>query len=209
MRHAVRIVTVLLLAPACSESGVDRELRIELLDMARADQDLRGRAMELMQGLPETQSEFMFFIEEQNELNTTNFSRLEEMIAAHGWPGKSLVGADGTDAALIILSHAHLNQQKALLPMLREAVEAGEMTASQLARREDSILVADGEGQIYGTFFVSDSDGKPVLAPVQDPANLEVRRKSVGLPSMEEQFQQIEQELGIPIGRGDLATDGN
>ena len=209
MRQVVRVFAILLLASACSGGGINQELRDELLEMARADQDLRGRAMALMQGLPETQPEFMRFLQEQNELNTTHFVRLEEIIATHGWPGRLLVGREGTDAALIILSHASVDQQKALLPMLREAVTAGQMTESQLARREDSILVNDGKSQIYGTYFVSDSDGNPVLAPVQDPANLEERRRSVGLPSMDEQFQQLEQELGMPIGRGDLATDGD
>jgi hypothetical protein len=209
MRQVVRVFAILLLASACSGGGIDQELQIELLEMARADQDLRGRAMALMQGLPETQAEFMLFIEKQNQLNTTHFARLEEIIATHGWPGRPLVGVEGTDAAMIILSHASVDQQKALLPMLREAVAAGQITASQLARREDSILVNDGKSQMYGTFFVSDSDGNPMLAPVQDPANLEERRKSVGLPPMEEQFQQLEQELGMPIGRGDLATDGD
>ncbi|MDX1440500.1 MAG: DUF6624 domain-containing protein [Rubricoccaceae bacterium] len=209
MRRVVRVFAILLLVSACSGRGIDQELRIELLEMARADQDLRGMGMALMQRLPETQAEFMLFIEEQNELNVTHFSRLEEVIAAHGWPGRSLVGVEGTEAALTILSHATVDQQKTLLPMLREAVAAGEMTASQLARREDSILINDGESQIYGTFFVSDADGNPVLAPVRDPANLEKRRRSVGLPSMEEQFQQLEQELGMPVGRGNLATDGD
>ena len=209
MRHVVRIFAILLLASACSGSRINQELRDELLEMARGDQDLRGRAMALMQGLPETQTEFMLFIDEQNELNTKNFARLENIIAAYGWPGRSLVGAEGTDAALIIFSHATLDQQKSLLPMLREAVAAGQMTASQLARREDSILVNEGKSQIYGTYFVSDPDGHPVLAPVQDPASLEERRRSVGLPSMEEQFRQLEQELGMPIGRGDLATDSD
>jgi hypothetical protein len=209
MRQVVPIFAILLSASACSGSGINQELQTELLEMARADQGLRDRAMALMQGLPESQAEFMLFIDEQNELNTKNFARLEEIVATYGWPGRSLVGAEGTDAALIIFSHATLDQQKALLPMLREAVAAGQMTALQLARREDSILVNDGKSQIYGTYFVSDSDGHPMLAPVQDSANLEERRSSVGLPSMEEQFRQLEQELGMPIGRGNLATDSD
>jgi hypothetical protein len=209
MRQVVPIFAILLSASACSGSGINQELQTELLEMARADQGLRDRAMALMQGLPESQAEFMLFIDEQNELNTKNFARLEEIVATYGWPRRSLVGAEGTDAALIIFSHATLDQQKALLPMLREAVAAGQMTASQLARREDSILVNDGKSQIYGTYFVSDSDGHPMLAPVQDPANLEERRSSVGLPSMEEQFRQLEQELGMPIGRGNLPTDSD
>ena len=209
MRNVLRIFGALLFASACSGNGINQELQIELLEMARADQDLQGRAMTLMQGLPETQAEFTLYIEEQNKLYTTQFARLEDIVATYGWPGRSLVGAEGADAALTIFSHADVDQQKAFLPMLREAVAAGEMTASQLARREDSILVNDGESQIYGTYFVSDSGGNPVLAPVQDPANLEERRRSVGLPSMEEQFRQIEQELGMPVGRGDLATDAD
>jgi hypothetical protein len=209
MRQVVRVFAILLFASACSGSRINQELQTELLEMARADQGLRDQGMALMQGLPESQAEFILFIDEQNELNTKHFVRLEEIIATHGWPGRSLVGVEGTDAALIIFSHAGVDQQKALLPMLRAAVAAGQMTASQLARREDSILVNDGNSQIYGTFFVSDSDGNPVLAPVQDPANLEDRRRSVGLPSMEEQFRQLEQELGMPIGRGNLATDSD
>jgi hypothetical protein len=207
LRQTVGIVAVLFVS-ACSGSGINHELRAELIEMARADQSLRDRGMALMQGLPTSQADFMLFIEEQNELNDTNFARLEQIIAAYGWPGHSLVGAEGTDAALIVFSHASLDEQQALLPMLKAAVAAGEMTASQLARREDSILVNSGNDQIYGTYFVSDADGRPVLAPVQDPATLEDRRRSVGLPSMEEQFRQLEQELGVPIGRGNLASEG-
>lgn len=206
MRQPVRMLAILLCGSACS-AGINHELQTELLQMARADQSLRDRGMALMQGLPESQAEFMQFVDEQNELNTQNFKRLEDIIATYGWPGHSLVGPEGTDAALIICSHASIDQQKALLPMLREAVASGQMSALQLARREDSILVSSGDSQIYGTFFVSDSDGHPVLAPVRDPARLEERRRSVGLPSMEEQFRQLEQELGMPIGRGNLAAD--
>jgi hypothetical protein len=205
----VGIFAILAFVSACSGSGINQELQAELLEMARADQGLRDRGMALMEGLPESQAEFMLFIDEQNELNVTNFARLEDIIATHGWPGHSLVGAEGTDAALIVLSHASLDQLRVLLPMLRAAVAAGQVTASQLARREDSILVNSGNSQIYGTYFVSDADGHPVLAPVQDRANLEERRRSVGLPSMEEQFRQLEQELGVSIGRGNLASAGD
>jgi hypothetical protein len=209
MRQVVGIFAILPFVSACSGSGINQELQTQLLEMARADQSLRDRGMALMQGLPESQANFMLFIDEQNELNDANFARLEDVIATHGWPGHSLVGAEGADAALIVFSHASLDQQKAVLPMLREAVAAGQVSASQLARREDSILVNSGNRQIYGTHFVSDADGHPVLAPVQDPANLEERRRSVGLPSMEEQFRQLEQELGMPIGRGNLSTEGD
>ena len=209
MRQVVGIFATLTFVSACSGSAINQDLQAELLEMARADQGLRDRGMALMQGLPESQAEFVLFIDEQNELNLTNFARLEDIIATHGWPGHSLVGAEGTDAALIVFSHASLDQQRALLPMLRAAVAAGQVPAAQLARREDSILVNSGNSQIYGTHFVSDADGHPVLAPVQDPANLEARRRSVGLPSMEEQFRQLEQELGVPIGRGNLASASN
>jgi hypothetical protein len=174
--------------------------------MARVDQEIRGRGDELMRGLPETQSEFIRFIEEQNSLNASHFARLEEIVSTRGWPGRSLVGEGGAGAALIILGHSNIDQRKAMLPILREAAGDGRMEASQLAGMEDSILVSEGRNQSYGTFFISDSDGNPELAPVDDPANLDERRKSVGLPSIEEQFKRLEQDFGVPIGRGNLAT---
>jgi hypothetical protein len=44
--------------------------------------------------------------EEIRQLDRRNAKRLDEIVDAHGWPGKSLVGEDGAHAAWLIAQHA-------------------------------------------------------------------------------------------------------
>jgi hypothetical protein len=72
---------------------------------------------------------------------------------------------------------------------------------------EDDVRAGEGENQIYGTRVVSDSDGQPILYPIDDPENLDARRKAAGLPPIDEQLQQMEAEIGMRISRGNLARE--
>jgi hypothetical protein len=57
------------------------------------------------------------------------------VIEKHGWPGKSLVGADGAQAAWLLVQHADLDRefQRQCLPLLKEAAEKGEASKQNLA----------------------------------------------------------------------------
>jgi hypothetical protein len=207
-RTGILVGSLLGIVGACAGPGTNQQLRSELLEMGRADQELHRRGSELMQGLPATQAEFVTLVAEQKRTDAARFARLEDIVNEYGWPGYSLVGRDASGAALIILKHADLQQQKRFLPILRSAAEAGEIAPSQVASLVDKIRVGDGEKQLYGTLVVSDSEGKPVLAPVEDPRSLDERREKVGLPPIDKQLEQMEREIGRPIGRGNLAAVG-
>ena len=74
-------------------------LRQELLAMEA--EDLRVRAELLDEGaLGDGYNPRMRAVHERNA------ARLKEIIAAHGWPGRSLVGPDGSHAAWRIVQHA-------------------------------------------------------------------------------------------------------
>ena len=66
-----------------------------------------------------------------------NTARLRQIVRAHGWPGRTLVGEDGADAAWLLLQHAcsevptigtveSLAFVRDCLPLLRDAVDGGE-----------------------------------------------------------------------------------
>src|SRR5205085_1172028 len=78
-----------------------------------------------------------------------------------GWPGKSLVGVDGANAAWLLVQHADQGRafQKRCLPLLEAAVKKGEATGVQLAYLSDRVRVGAGEKQVYGTQFRT-VDGK-------------------------------------------------
>lgn len=117
---------------------------------------------------------------------------IKTVIAKHGWPGDSLVGWDGANAAFILVlrAEADLDFQKKCLPLLEAAVKAKEASPDCLAQLTDRILLAEGKPQRYGTQFHT-VDGELVPRPIEDPDNVDARRQSLGLPPMAELTRQM------------------
>ncbi len=199
MKCFVALLLVGSAATVLAQAKIAEDLRTELLEMGRRDQEVRERPQP-----PLNSPDIQPLIEEMTKIDQANFRRLEEIVNEFGWPGKHLVGEQASTAAWLILQHADLEQQKRYLPALRSAVARGEARASNLAMTEDRILVGEGKNQLYGTQIVSGPDGKPILHPVSDPENIDERRKAVGLPPIDEYLKHGEAELGVKIDRGNL-----
>jgi hypothetical protein len=161
---------------------VNLELRAELLAMRGDDQ--RVRALPLV-----TDQEILRQAVADDDARAV---RLAELVAAHGWPGRSLVGDDGATAAWLVAQHADRDAalQERMLALLRRAVECGEAPASQLALLTDRVCVNRGRPQIYGTQFGGHAETYGPQ-PIGDVAELDARRASVGL----EPFAEYEQRM--------------
>ena len=124
-----------------------------------------------------------------------NAETLETIIDQYGWPGKTLVGDDGAEAAWLVLQHAIAcpELQRMCLPLLQSGVETGEVPAVQVAYLEDRSCVFEGRPQRYGTQF--DWDGNGQLSPhsLQDPERVDAYRESVGLGPLSERVTQARQ----------------
>src|SRR4051794_19821467 len=111
-----------------------------------------------------------------------NGDRLGEIVDAHGWPGISLVGEDGADAAWLVLKHAigQPELQRRLLPVVQRAVAAGDAPAWHAATLEDGIAFYEGRPQRYGTMFDWDESGEMAPWRIEDPQGVDHRRTLVG-----------------------------
>jgi len=158
-------------------------LRDELRSMARRGSD--ARAGRRLAEVPEPAQ-----LEVVRATDIANTARLLEIVAAHGWPGRRLVGSDGAGDAALILQHADLDTQEKLAPVLRAAVDAGDASPSSLAYLTDRIRVQKGERQLYGTQAVVEN-GRLIPAPIEDAAGVDRRRKEVGLGTLEAYFEQL------------------
>lgn len=107
---------------------------------------------------------------------------LAELVAAHGWPGETVTGADGAAAAWLLAQHADGDpvQQRAFLDALRDAVGRGEAPAAHLAYLEDRVRVNAGQPQLYGTQFTV-TGGELGPCPIDDQERLDQRRAQAGL----------------------------
>lgn len=147
-----------------------------------------------------------------------NTQVLGRIVAAHGWPGRSLVGEEAAQAALTLALHTDHDPraQNGFLHAVHEAAQQREATASQWARLYDRCLARDGKLQVYGTQHRCRPDGELELYPVQDRDQLDVRRAQVGLLPHAEQLRLLRERLGggsdsltVPDDEEDLALVGS
>lgn len=122
-----------------------------------------------------------------------NAARLVAVIKQHGWPGRSLVGEDGEDAAWLIVQHAidAPSLQRRGLELIRQAVTSGEAPAWQAALLEDRIRMFEGKPQLYGTQYDWDEGGQMSPCPIEDIEHVDERRQAVGLGPLDENTRRI------------------
>ncbi|HEX6971666.1 MAG TPA: DUF6624 domain-containing protein [Limnochordia bacterium] len=146
---------------------MDEALRRELLEMRKSQLDARRAGSSGA----------------VREIDRRNVERLKAIIAEHGWPGRSLVGEDGSFAAWWIAQHASFDRpfQALCLERLKEAVAANEAEMRLYAYLEDAVRVGGGEPQRFGTQFRYESDYQVVVEPLEDPDAVDARRQEAGL----------------------------
>ncbi len=111
------------------------------------------------------------------------------------------MGEDGAGAAFLILQHSPSHEfQKQMLPLLREAARRGEAAPQDMALLTDRILIHEGKPQRYGSqFFIM--NGKLVLEPIEDDANVDRRRAEMGLPPLGEYLKMAEEMYQLSVQR--------
>lgn len=169
------------------EETMDEALRVELLEMERLDRaaraDLVARGELHRPG----------YHPEMEDLHRRHNARLRAIIDAHGWPGYSLVSADGCWAAGFIVQHAILDPvlQRRCVDVLGEAVARGEAAPFMLALLIDRVRVAEGQPQLYGTQYSGALDGGVEPSPIADPEGVDERRRAVGLGTLAENTARL------------------
>jgi hypothetical protein len=126
-------------------------------------------------------------------VDEANTAWLRRVVAERGWPGKARVGADGADAAFLLVQHADRDTafQAAVLPLLERAFAAGQASGQHLALLTDRVATARGQPQVYG----SQADivaGRVILKPIADSAGVDARRTRMGLPPLAEYVRVLD-----------------
>jgi hypothetical protein len=159
---------------------VDEELRRELLARCEEDQRIRNlvsaQSGRHMVRLPEE------LAAEWQRIDEENTRWLAEVLSSCGWPGRTLVGEEGAEAAWLLAQHADRDpaRQRAFLHALRSAAGQGEASRTNLAYLEDRVRVNAGQPQLYGTQFTV-TDGEIGPSPIEDRQRLDERRAEAGL----------------------------
>ncbi|MBC7777535.1 MAG: hypothetical protein H7246_19030 [Phycisphaerae bacterium] len=128
-----------------------------------------------------------------NIQDSLNYLRVNEILETYGWLGTDEVTESASTAIWLVLQHADRNlpAQEKWLPVMREAVRKGKAKSGNLAYLEDRVLKNQGKPQRYGSQLYTDpSTGAMLLYPVEDPDNLDARRKAMELGPIQNYLDQ-------------------
>ena len=132
-----------------------------------------------------------------NETDSINLIKVKNILDTRGWLGRNVIGGQGNTTLFLVIQHSDIETQKKYLPMMREAVTAGNASGSSLALLEDRVALREGNRQIYGSQIGRDMDsGEYYVSPLVDPENVNERRAEVGLGPIEDY-----------VGRWDVVWD--
>jgi len=167
---------------------VGHDLRDELLQIAKADQEVRTR---INWTAPEST-----LVEEMQRVDRDNAKRLSEIVDRYGWPSKSLVGEDGAHAAWLIVQHAVHDRDlmKRCLTKMR-SLPRSEVSSADIAYLTDRVELFERGKQVYGTQLRIDKEGLTV-EPIDDDANVDERRAAMGLGSLAEYVALVRKQFG-------------
>jgi hypothetical protein len=179
------------------DSAKNPKLRQELLARMAEDQEARKQWLRLM-GRPlqsqDAKKQIDLAMAKLRDIDRKNLVRMKEIVDRSGWPGKSLVGSDGAQAAWLLGQHADsdLRFQRRCLGLIIAALKEGEASPEHMAYLTDRVRVGEKKKQVYGTQF-REVGGKQELYPVENEAGLDRRRKEIGMPPMAEYRKLIDQ----------------
>jgi hypothetical protein len=141
-------------------------LQSQLDEMVKEDQAVRNE-------VPVRQSTI-------KQVDDGNYPEILRIYEKYKWPLISVVGRTAAHNYWLLVQHRDAEFQRRVLPDLQRAVEAGEASKVDYAYLYDRVMFFQGKPQHWGTQGDC-KNGKAVLAPVDDPTELEQRRKDLHL----------------------------
>jgi hypothetical protein len=157
----------------------------ELIEMGRIDQEMRSRNLKD----PEYWSP---------KVDSGNTSRMKEIVGQIGWPTVSKVGSEASHVAWLLVQHADhdVDFQELCLDLMKDSKEP-EVSYRDIAYLEDRVRINRKLPQIFGTQF-TEIDGQFVPKEIENPEQVDERRKLMGLGSLQKGIARMEEKYRKP-----------
>ncbi|MFZ5444074.1 MAG: DUF6624 domain-containing protein [Myxococcota bacterium] len=179
----------------------NRELAAEIMAMVERDQAARNDAMarRAFAGSPEWKA--------IKALDAEHTRRLGEIIAAHGWPGRKLVGKRASHGAWLLVQHATQDRpfQERCLALMQAAGD--DVDPVNVAYLDDRLRALRGDKQLFGTQFEAGDGGWRPRA-IEDAEHVDERRRALGLSSLSEEIERLNAETPPPPPPTPAPADG-
>lgn len=164
----------------------------KILEMHQADTALRDSLIHkkiLSEG----------YNEEMKKLHNHHAEILFTLIEEKGYPTSQKLGKEAAEAAWILILHSigKPNYMRKWAVLLEMEVKNHRASPKELAYLTDRIAVLEGKPQSYGTQFDWDEKGELSPQPFDDLIQVNERRHSIGLNSLQAQTEIIRKRAQV------------
>ncbi|WP_350292439.1 DUF6624 domain-containing protein [uncultured Croceitalea sp.] len=125
---------------------------------------------------------------------TTHQKRLEQLFDQYGFMGFDLVGEEGSQNFWLMVQHSDHNPdfQKEVLKKMKIAMDNKNAKPSNYGLLVDRVRINTGKKQVFGTQVTYNTAiGQAYPKELEDSINVNQRRKSIGLESIEEYLNNM------------------
>lgn len=169
----------------------DNPVTQALLDMRQKEQALQAKIDEASDQFGDEQALFELD-EQQQKMHVVHMAKLEELMGSAGWISSKEYGKTACEQALTIMKNAPGERLEAHLDVLLNAAKTGEAAPAEVAYIHDKVLMHRGKKQLYGTQIAfNEKKGINDVYPIQDEANVDVRRAEVGLGPLADALKKM------------------
>ena len=120
-----------------------------------------------------------------NAQDSTNRKVVASIIDTYGWLSPDETSPKANAAIILVIQHADIETQIKYLPALKNAISEGKVKPDKYAYLSDRIKMNTGYYQTYGTQIGSDYKGNLCFWPIEDEPDVNKRRVSMGLDSIQ------------------------
>jgi len=128
----------------------------------------------------------------QSMQNEKNLEELEILLEIKGWPEKSQVGREASEAPFYVLQHSNALAQEKYIRLFEAVCRKGEGNWQQYALMFDRMRMNQNLPQKYGTHFILDNrtTGERKLYPLEDETRVNEWRKEIGLEPLSDYMKR-------------------
>jgi hypothetical protein len=208
MKKSITILTVLFCLIANITYGqTNLELRKTIDSLYEIDQSVQVKIKEAFDNKVKFDS-----IQKLQDIEMQTFTRhipvIKDIFLNFGYPTIKMVGQVSSKNYFILIQHSDSDPkfQSSMLPTLKKLSKKGQVSITDYAYLYDRVQRNTGGLQLYGTQLSYDNKGNlfdssnKIIYPkdLADPANVDKRRKKVGLKPIEKYYEETLEALGRP-----------
>lgn len=170
-----------------TDAKLNKPLVAELKQIFKDDQGPRLEIDSVQKKYGNNSDQMKALWKKIGRLDSIDLIKVTAILDKHGWLGPDSIGPRGTQTLFLVIQHADLKVQEKYIQGLRDAVKKGNGFPDELALMEDRVAMREGKKQIYGSQIGMDNKtGKAYIFPIEDEANVDKRRASVGLEPLKD-----------------------